>query len=110
MIALRDLTLAAMTTRAVNTACRSVGLGRVGSAVVTAATSKAMQVAATSLPFPNPAARILFLLRVAALAVCPDPDDHPSLEVNCANPVDGEVTTEAFEVWLHDKQAPNPRP
>lgn len=70
------------------------------SRAVTAAADKLAQIVTTSLNFATGHEQALFLLRLAAMATCPNPDQHPSLERTCANPVISGIATDAAKVQL----------
>lgn len=98
--ALATLTPATVAGNAVKAGCRQAGLGRTTTTVAVAAAEKLTQIVVASLHFATPLAHTLFMFRIAAMGTCPNPDEHPSLDQTCANPLAGELTADSVKVHL----------
>lgn len=102
VIALAELDPATAAGNAVKAACRQADMDRTTTTVATAAATKLSQIAVTSLNIASPLGHALLTFRIAAMAACPDPDEHPSLDRTCANPIAGELTTDGVK-WSWTK-------
>lgn len=98
--ALVELNPTALGSNAVKAGCQRAALSPMATIAVTAAADKLTQIVTTSLNFATGHEQALFLLRLAAMATCPNPDQHPSLERTCANPVISGIATDAAKVQL----------
>lgn len=97
VIALVELDPATAAGNAVKAACRQADPDRTTTTVATAAATKPSEIAVTSLNIASPFSHALLTFRIAAMAACPDPDEHPSLDRTCAHPIAGELTTDGIE-------------
>lgn len=89
------LSLTGIAEDVVRDVCRHAAVGAIASSVVVAVTRRLVQFVATPLDAATGRLQALYLLRLAALAVCPDPPRHKSLDRTCANPLAADFVGEA---------------
>lgn len=98
--ALAKLAPVTLTTEIVKRACRRAKMGRFATVAATAAAEKVTQILTTTVLFASQVDQAIFLLRVAAVAVCPDLDDHPSLERTWASKLAGKLADDEAKIYL----------
>lgn len=97
---LEKLGPAELVTALVKRACDDAKMGPIGTIAAVAAVEKVTQILSVTAQFASPLDQAVFLLRVTAVAACPDLDNHDSLERTWASKIAGELASEEMRVQL----------